>query len=266
MTGMRLGIVGAGTMAYAILDGVIASGLFWPGGVTISNPHPEKLEHAKSLGVHTTQDNLQVIRGSELIILAVKPQTFEEVLPDLAPEAAGKCVISIAAGISTRCLKSRLPGAYVIRVMPNTPLQLGAGAAAIAQAPEVPAVYFRTVCDIFSCAGLVEVIPEEQMDAVTSVSGSSPAYFFRMADAMTAWAAEQGMDPACALRLCAASMAGAAEMLLYAGKTAGELTRQVCSPGGTTLAALTAFDDRAFEAMIADAMTRCAARARELGK
>lgn len=266
MTGMKLGIVGAGTMANAILDGVVESGLVWPEGITISNPHPEKLEHAKTLGVHTTLDNVQAVRAADLVILAVKPQKFEEILPSLTLEAANKCVVSIAAGISTAYIKERLPGAYVVRVMPNTPLQLGAGATAVARAPQVPAAYFQAVCDIFACAGLVEVIPEELMDAVTPVSGSSPAFFFRMADAMTAWAAEQGMDPACALRLCAASMAGAAEMLLYTGKAASELTKQVCSPGGTTLAALTAFDDRGFEALIADTMTRCAARSRELGK
>ena len=266
MRGMKLGFIGAGNMATAILDGVVSKDLAWPEGIYISNPHPEKLEYPKSLGVHTTQDNAQVAAAADLIILAVKPQKFEEVLPGIAEHVAGKCVVSIAAGISTDYLKSRLPGAHVVRVMPNTPLQLGMGATAIAQAPDVPEFYFRAVCDIFAAAGLTAVIPESQMDAVIPVSGSSPAFFFRMAAAMTRWAGEQGMDEDLALQLCAATMAGAAEMLLSSGKSAQALTNQVCSPGGTTLAALTAFDERDFEGLISDAMTRCAQRSKELGK
>ena len=253
-------------MATAILDGVIAQSLFPPGHITVSNPHRDKLEHPKSLGVQVTCDNTAVVKASDLIVLAVKPQKFEEVLADIRDCCAGKCVVSIAAGISTTWLRTRLPGVFVVRVMPNTPLQLGLGATAVAQAPDVPAELFQTVCDIFAAAGSVSVIPESQMDDVIPVSGSSPAFFFRMADVMVRWAEKQGMDPQVALELAAAAMKGSAEMLLRSGKTAGELTRQVCSPGGTTLAALTAFDDRDFDGLLADAMNRCAQRSRELGK
>ena len=104
------------------------------------------------------------------------------------------------------------------------------------------------------------------MDDVIPVSESSPAFFFRMADVMVRWASEQGMDPQVALELAASAMKGSAEMLLRSGKTANELTRQVCSPGGTTLAALTAFDDCNFDGLITEAMDRCTRRSRELGK
>lgn len=253
-------------MATAILDGVVSKGLFPPEQIIISNPHAEKLEHSMSLGVQVTCDNALVAQTADLIILAVKPQKFEEVLNGVRELCAGKCVVSIAAGISTGWIRDRLPGALVVRVMPNTPLQLGLGATAVAQAPDVPDELFRTVCNIFSAAGSVAVIPESQMDDVIPVSGSSPAFFFRMADVMVRWAAEQGMDSQVALELAASAMKGSAEMLLRSGKTAEELTRQVCSPGGTTLAALTAFDDRDFDGLLADAMTRCTRRSRELGK
>lgn len=266
MNGLRLGLIGAGNMATAILDGVVGKGLFPPEDMIISNPHTDKLEHPKSLGVQVTCDNTVAAKAADLIILAVKPQKYEEVLAGIRDCCNGKCVVSIAAGISTGWIRARLPGALVVRAVPNTPMQLGMGATAVAQAPDVSDDLFRIVYDIFAAAGLVSVIPESQMDDVIPVSGSSPAFFFRMAGVMAHWAAEQGMDSQAALELAAAAMKGSAEMLLRSGKTAEELTRQVCSPGGTTLAALTAFDDHDFDGLLADAMTRCVRRSRELGK
>ena len=261
-----MGFIGAGNMAAAILDGVVAKSLFPTGDIMISNPHTEKLEHPRSLGVQVTCDNREVISFSDIVILAVKPQKFEEVLSGFSDLSHGKCFVSIAAGIGTDWIRARLPGALVVRVMPNTPLQLGLGATAIASAPSVPDELFRVICEIFSAAGYVSVIPESQMDDVIPVSGSSPAFFFRFVDVMVHWAVEQGMDSQEAMMLAASAMKGSAEMLLRSGKTASELTRQVCSPGGTTLAALTAFDDRDFDGLIADAMDRCTRRSRELGK
>lgn len=266
MNELRLGFIGAGNMATAIFDGVTANGLVNPKCITVSNPHADKLEHPKTVGAHVTFDNVSVVQASDVIVLAVKPQKFEEVLAEIKDFGAGKCFVSIAAGISTQWIRSRLPGAMVIRVMPNTPLQLGLGATAIARADDVPEHLFSAVCDMFSAAGSVAVIPESQMDDVIPVSGSSPAFFFRMADVMVRWAKDQGMEPELALELAAAAMKGSAEMLLRSGKAADELIRQVCSPGGTTLAAMTAFDDLDFDGLLAEAMTRCAKRSRELGK
>lgn len=266
MDKLFLGFIGAGNMATAIFDGVVSEGLFPPERIIVSNPHTEKLEHPKTMGARTTCDNALVAKEADIIILAVKPQMFESVLEGIRDYCTGKCVVSIAAGISTDWIRARLPGALVVRVMPNTPLQLGMGATAVAQASDLSTALFQTVCDIFSAAGVVSVIPESQMDDVIPVSGSSPAFFFRMADVMVRWAVDQGMDATVALELTANAMKGSAEMLLNSGKTAGELTRQVCSPGGTTLAALTAFDDRDFDGLLADAMNRCTRRSRELGK
>lgn len=263
---MKLGFIGAGNMATAILGGVLKSNVFLPDSITISNRSPEKLGPLKELGVHVTTDNTAVADAADLIVLAVKPQMLEEVLSPLADKLAGKCVVSIAAGISVAWLQERLKGAYIVRVMPNTPLQLGLGATAVADAPEVPSAYFECVLQMFNAAGETAVIEETLMDVVIPVNGSSPAFFFRFADAMTRWAEEQGMDPTLALKLAATTMKGSAEMLLRSGKTAGELTRQVCSPGGTTLAALTAFDEMGFDPLVFEAMTRCTNRSRELGK
>ena len=253
-------------MATAILDGVLAKHVFQADQIMISNPHTDKLEHPKALGVSVTNSNEEVVSNSDIIILAVKPQKFEEVIHGIHNLCEGKCIVSIAAGISTAWIQRRIPGASVIRVMPNTPLQLGLGSTAIAEAFDVSSELFQCVCSIFSAAGSVAVIPESQMDHVIPVSGSSPAFFFRMADTMVRWAQEHGMNPEVALELTAATMKGSAEMLLSSGKSANELTKQVCSPGGTTLSALSAFDDRDFEGLIFDAMDRCTQRSKELGK
>lgn len=263
---MTLGFIGAGNMVTAILGGVFQKGLARPEEIWLSNRSQEKLAPWAERGVHVTTDNAVVAKNAQLLVLGVKPQVFDEVLPQVAPHVAGKCVLSIAAGISSGYLKERLPGALVTRAIPNTPMKLGMGATVVAEAPEVPAELFKTVCSLFSAAGKVAVIPEEQMDDFIAVSGSSPAYFFRMAGAMVDAAKAAGIDGDVALEMAAQTMLGSAAMLTQSGLTAQELTRQVCSPGGTTLAALTAFDDYRFEEMITEAAKRCAQRSRELGK
>ena len=261
-----LGFIGAGNMVSAILAGVLKKEMVRPDRVWLSNRSAEKLVPWQTVGVHTTLDNVEVAQNAQMIVLGVKPQMFGDVVPQLAPYAAGKCVVSIAAGISSAYLKERLPGALVVRAMPNTPMKLGKGATVLAQAPDVPDDVFFTVRSLFDAAGSTAVIPEEQMDDFIAVSGSSPAFFFRMAAAMVDAAVRTGIDPDLALSMAAQTMAGSAAMLLESGLTAQELTRQVCSPGGTTLAALTAFDDYHFEELIAQAAQRCAQRSRELGK
>lgn len=265
MGALKLGFIGAGNMATAVLGGVLSQGLFQPEEIVVADPMAEKLEALRALGVRVTADNRQAARAP-LVILAVKPQVMDAVLAELGDCMADRCVVSIAPGVSTGYIQARLPGARVVRVMPNTPLLVGKGATAIALSPETPEETFDAVVNIFASAGEVFVLPEEQMNAIVAVSGSSPAFFFRMADAMVAEAARQGIDPEVALRMTARTMEGAAVMLLESGKAPGELTRQVCSPGGTTLAALTAFDELEFDTLVARAMERCTRRAGELGR
>lgn len=265
LNGYKLGFIGAGNMASAIVGGILAKGLIPPEDIMMADPMADKLEHLKRIGVQVTSDNKTAARRSDFLILAVKPQVYDAVLDDLTDCVGGKCIVSIAPGISTGYLKKHFSGAHVVRVMPNTPLLIGMGATAIAQA-DIPSEQFEFVKRIFTAAGEAVVIPEAQMNEVVAVSGSSPAYFFRMADAMVTEAQRQGIDPDVALLLAARTMEGSARMLLQSGKTAKELTKQVCSPGGTTLAALSAFDDLGFEGLIAEAMKRCTARSFELGK
>lgn len=263
---MKLGFIGAGNMSGAILDGVLKGGLLQAEQLWVSNRHEDKLERFARQGVHTTTDNCQVAREADLVILGIKPQMFGDALPQIAEQVRGKGVLSISPGYSLAWLQEQLPGCHVMRAMPNTPLLVGKGCTALAQSGDVPEELFEAVKAVFSSAGEVFVVPEHLIDAVIAVAGSSPAYFFRMADAMVSAGQSLGLAPDDALRMAALTMEGSARMLLESGKTAGELKRQVCSPGGTTLAALTAFDDYRFEEMVNEAMERCVRRSQELGK
>lgn len=264
--GPVLGFIGAGNMVSAILDGVLKSGMVPAERIWLSNRSEGKLTLWEERGVHTTLDNREVAKHAEVIVLGVKPQVFDEVLPELAPWAAGKCFISIAAGISSDYIKEKLPGATVIRAMPNTPMKLGVGAIAVAEAPEAELECFEFACQLFAATGKVAVIPESKMDDFIAVNGSSPAFFFRFAAVMAQEAARAGIDEELALEMAAQSMLGSAEMLLKSGISAKKLEEMVCSPGGTTLAALSAFDDYNFAEMYHEAARRCAERSRELGK
>lgn len=259
----KLGLIGAGNMVSAILDGVLKSGMVSPENIWLSNRSAGKLEPWRARGVHTTLDNTRVVKETDVIVLGVKPQMFDAVLPPLAPFSAGKCFISIAAGISSHFIKQNLPGSMVIRAMPNTPMMVGAGATAMG---EGEGEVFDFACKLFASAGEVAVIPENKMDDFIAINGSSPAFFFRFAEVMVKEAEKAGIDGQLALKMAAQSMLGSAEMLRKSGISAKKLKEMVCSPGGTTLAALSAFDDYKFEEMYGEAARRCAERSRELGK
>ena len=260
-----LGFIGAGNMNTAILKGVLKAGLIPRENIWVSNRHREKLEQFMGSGIHTTLDNSEVVRNTYAVILGVKPQMFSDVLPGIVPYTKGKCVISIAAGISSSFLRQALPGAKIVRVMPNTPLMVGCGATAVARSADVEDSLLEAVASLFRVSGEVAMIDESSMDDIINVNGSSPAWFFKMADIMVRRAVSVGIDGEVALRLTAKTMEGAARLLLESGKTPEELCRQVCSPGGTTLASLSAFDDYHFEELMLEAMERCTKRSKELG-
>jgi len=263
---LNLGVIGAGHMSYAIITGVLKRDLIPPEQITVRGIEQEMLSAHKALGVKVADDNCSVVKASDLVLLAVKPQTVDTVMEEISPFLKGKCLISIAAGVSREFLKKYSDEAHIIRVMPNTPLLLGYGASAVTPRGEIPENLYQAAISIFSAAGEVACIEDGLMNAVIGVNGSSPAYFFRMANAMVKSAVRQGIDSGVALRLAARTMEGAAQMLLHSGKSASELTDMVCSPGGTTLAALTAFDEMEFDRLIDEAMRRCTKRALEIGK
>lgn len=263
MNGLRFGAIGAGHMGGAILRAVLDTGLI--SRIHISSPVPSELNPFAARGCITGSDNRQTVRESDLILLAVRPHQVSEVLAEIAGETAGKCILSIAAGLPVSSIRSQLPeNAYVLRAMPNLPLAAGCGATVLAKPEGVPEQFFETARALFECAGTVEILDESLINAATALGGSGVAYYFRMAAVMSEWAQSNGIPYDAALRLTAQTMAGASRMLLAAEKTPEALASGVAVPGGTTEAAFRAFDKAGFDQALCSGLDACRNRADEL--
>lgn len=261
MQALKLGFIGGGHMAQAMLKGL--GGEFK--GILVSEPSPTQSGTIRSLGHMTTESNRLLVERSEFIVLAVRPNILPEVLREVADLSDDKCFLSIAAGISVKAIRSLLPqSARVLRAMPNMNLEAGAGAVVLAQAPEVPEHIQRFAISLFSGTSTVSILPEELFSAVTGISGSSPAYFFMMADAMLQSAVAQGIPMDVARVLVAESMRGSAIMMTASGETPDELARKIAVPGGTTEAALRVLQSQGWGATLGQAILACANRSKEI--
>jgi len=272
---MRLGVIGAGHIGSAILHAVLDSGLYPPEDIWVCDADPAKLEPFAGNGCHTGSDNREVLRESELIVLAVRPADMPDLLQEIAPvvrEAAQPavrrhCLLSVAAGVTIETIRGFLPpGTPVMRAMPNTPITVRRGATAVAIPHDVPAHFARAARDIFDGSGVAELLDETLLAAATGLNGSGPGYFFRIASVMIDCAREQGVPPDAAANLVAETMAGAAEMLKTSRETPRALAQNVAVPGGTTEAAFRVMDRLGFDSTLRAAMLDCAARAEELGR
>lgn len=263
---MKLGFIGAGKMAGALVGGVIRSGEFAAGEVLVSNRTPTKAtELAERTGARAAT-NLEVAETSDVIVACVKPAQMRDVLRELAAPLAGKLVISVAAGISLETLRAAAGTVRVIRAMPNTPSLIGRGAAGIALGPGCADADREVVRRIFESVGLVFFVGEELMDAVVGVSGSGPAYLYLVIEALVAAGVELGLPSEIALPLAAQTVAGAGEMVRQTGLSPAELRAQVTSPNGTTMAALAALHEAGLPAAIRAGVQAAAARSVELGR
>ncbi len=261
----RLGVIGGGNMAQAIVSGAMNQ-VIWGDEICISNPHLAKLGLLRNQGVKLTMDNREAARFGDIVLLAVKPQVLESVLDEIADLLVRKTVVSIVAGYSRKWLRERLKDSSVICAMPNMPISRGKGATAITPMDDVPERSYRFVSSVFLCSGGLFIVPEDKINAIIPVNGSSPAFFFEIVDLIAKEAAGQGIDYNMALMMAAQSMAGAADLLMNGGKSTEQLKKQICSAGGTTEAALTAFEDLNLAGTIEEAYRRCVNRANELGK
>ncbi len=259
---MKIGIIGAGNMSAAITKGLIGAGTA-PHDIFVSDISPEKLADAASLGVQTGT-NADAAKFGEAVIIAVKPNIYEKALPDLSAYLAGKLVISIAAGITIGFISSLLPGARIVRLMPNTPALVGAGMTAISHAAPATKADADTVEKLFSALGKTVQVPESLMDAVVAVSGSGPAYVYMLIDAMAQGGVVEGLSKKDALLLAAQTALGAAKMVLETGEHPAVLCDNVCSPGGTTIAAVAALEKGGFRSAILDAEKKCAEKSAQL--
>lgn len=269
LTSKNLAIIGVGAMGSALVRGLIQSGKLKADQIIASDVDEERLKQLQPFGVQTTNDNKLAVQQSDVALLCVKPQVMDEVLAEISPAVDPKkhCVISIAAGIPISRLESALPeGTPVVRVMPNTPAQVLAGASAIALGTNATELHRQIAHEIFSAVGLVIDVPEKLIDAVTALSGSGPAYVFVFAEALADAGVNLGLPRAVALKLAAQTLLGAAKMLLETGKHPAELKDMVTSPGGTTIAALSVLERKAFRGAIIEAVAVAHQRAKELAK
>ncbi len=262
---MKIGFIGAGNMATAIIGGLVRSN-FNKKDIFVYDVFAEKLSIFAEMGLSVSDSALSLTEEADIIVLAVKPQQYGEVIEGIAPAATmDKTFVSIAAGITVDFVRRKLGiSAPVVRVMPNTPLLLGKGATALSPSDNVSDEVFEIVKDMFECSGVVELLPESLMNAIISVNGSSPAYIYLFAKAVCDSAEAQGIDRDVAMKLFAAVLEGSAEMLRSSGDDPDTLIAKVSSKGGTTIAALERLYAHGFEDAIDDAMKACTKRAEEL--
>jgi pyrroline-5-carboxylate reductase len=264
----NLGFVGGGQMAEALIKGLLSRELLKPGQITVSDLSEVRRSHLeKTFGINTTLENKEAVKGSEIIILAVKPQVISIVLEEIRPVVSSNhLVVSIAAGITVHSLEKRLPDdTRVVRVMPNTPAMVQAGAAALCKGTAARPGDLDMVRQILETVGKAVVVPESLMDAITGLSGSGPAYVFTFIEGLIEAGVREGLPRTVAQELVVQTVLGAALMCQNTGRHPAELTTMVTSPGGTTVAGLHVLERGALRGIIQDAVRAATERSRELG-
>ncbi len=263
----RLGIIGGGNMAEALVAGIVRAKLLDPSRILISDVREERLEQlAKKYRVKTTRNNMEVARENETVLIAVKPQHVKEVLDEISEVVGGhQLIISIAAGIPIRMIERRLARpAAVIRVMPNTPALVQEAAAGIALGSHAADVHKEMVITLFNAIGVAVVIDESHMDAVTALSGSGPAYVCLLIEGLVEAGVKEGLDPDVARELAVQTVYGTGRLLSQTAQDPAVLRAQVTSKGGTTEAALEVLGSRAWNQILIEAVHAARVRAEEL--
>ncbi len=264
-----IGIIGTGRMGSALARGLAESGTSAEDIVVYDVNGDVAKSLASDLGATATPTGMELASQADIIILAVKPSVVSETVKEISGAVTSeKLVISIAAGITTAAIEKALPGgSRVVRVMPNAPLQIGKGASAYCPGNSATREDAALVGEIFARFGIAVEVQENIMDAVTGLSGSGPAFFYRMIAAIARGAVDAGMAPETALQLAAQTALGAGAMVLEKGKQPQELIDEVTTPGGTTLAGLEAMDgDGRWSEATAEAVRAAAKRSGELGR
>jgi pyrroline-5-carboxylate reductase len=266
--GKRVGFLGSGNMGEALIKGLTQSGVVPAGSITAADPRAEHLaDIAKRYGIRPVTDNAALVRGADIVILAVKPQIMAAVLKEVAPAVDdSKLLISIAAGVATRKLRDHLgKPARLIRVMPNTPALVLEGVTAVARAEGLRPGDLEAAQELFAAVGRVVVLEESAMDAVTGLSGSGPAYVAIAIEALADGGVKMGLDRVTAMLLAAQTVLGSARLILETGVHPGQLKDMVSSPGGTTIAGIAALEDGGLRRVLMQAVERATLRSRELG-
>lgn len=263
----RLSIIGGGAMGAAFAKGVVSSGNIKAGDVTVADLDESRLKKlAQELGVNTTTDNVSAVKSADVILLAIKPGIVPVVLDGIKGVlSTSQLLICIAAGVCLEAIESRLPeGVGVIRVMPNTPCQVGAGAIAFCPGKAATREHVEIAKGIFDAVGISYEVPEKLLNAVTGLSGSGPAYVYVMIEALSDAGVRVGLPRQIATRLAAQTVYGSAKMVLDEGRHPAALKDQVTSPGGTTIAGIDALEQAGFRSALIEAVKAATKRSEEL--
>ena len=262
----NISFIGGGNMAQALIGGLIARGLP-PTRITVSDPVEQVRQLLQEKDVHVTDDNLAAIAEADIVVFAVKPQVLAQVLRPLQGQFADKLVISIVAGAEISTIANLLGTERVVRVMPNTPALVQTGAHGLYATEYVDAKDRELASQVLAATGLtIWVNSEAQIDAVTAVSGSGPAYFFYMMESMIRAGKNLGLDEKLATALTLQTALGAAQMAITSSNTPAELRKNVTSPNGTTQAAIEVFDHAQISQNIQAALAAAKMRSQELAQ
>ncbi|SQG63932.1 pyrroline-5-carboxylate reductase [Corynebacterium renale] len=265
-----IGLIGAGHMGRAILDGLIGGGLNPSGLVVATRREEHATQLREELGVQAVTEPARAARGADIVIVATRvdqvPGVLEELSETLAANTQDTVVVSVAAGLTVAHLEEHLEaGTSVVRAMPNTPMALGKGVVVYTPGKRVSPEQEQAVVSLFERCAVVQRIEEKQMDAATSLIGSSPAYVYLMAEALIDAGVALGIPREAAARMANNTIAGAGEVLTQPGVDAASLRAAVCSPGGTTAAAVRELEESGFRGMFYRATEACTRRANDLG-
>jgi pyrroline-5-carboxylate reductase len=268
-TKLKIGFLGAGKMATALAEGFVRGELIVPREIIASDPHDVARRHfTDEVGARTVTANAEVAKFADVLILATKPDRVLAALEDIHKLFTGNhLLISIAAGVTISKLEAALPeGAHVIRVMPNTPALVGAGAAAYALGNSATAANGELAKKLLSSVGVAVQVKESLLDAVTGLSGSGPAYVYQFIEALSDGGVAAGLPREIATQLAAQTVLGAAKMVLETGQHPGALKDQVTSPGGTTIEGLHELEKGRMRAIVMSAVRASSEKSKKLGQ
>jgi pyrroline-5-carboxylate reductase len=265
---LRIGFLGAGRMATALAKGWLQAGLVRADGCRASDPLPQARQaFAAETGCPAVSDNREIAAASDLLVLAVKPQSMAALLEEIRPLQKDRLIVSIAAGITLRQLADGLgSGCRLVRVMPNTPCLVGASASGYSPGDSATAEDIGLVDRLLNAVGVAFKLPEHLLDAVTGLSGSGPAFVYLMIESLSDGGVRVGLPRDVATALAAQTVLGSAKMVLQTQSHPGVLKDMVASPGGTTIAGLHALERAGVRGALMDAVEAATRRAVELGQ
>lgn len=265
---MKIGFIGAGNMGGAIMGGIVSNDIIKPIDIMVSDKNKDSLLLAAGrYGVNTTDNNIDTVSFADMLFLCVKPNVLYSVIDEIKESIRPETVIvSIVAGQSLEKLSNafEFDDIKLVRVMPNTPALVGEGMTAIVPNENISDKEKEEVVKIFESLGKAEIVTEHLMDAVTAVSGSSPAYVFMFIEAMADAAVQGGMPRSQAYTFAAQAVLGSAKMVLETGKHPGELKDMVCSPSGTTIDAVEVLEQEGMRNAVIKAMKACIDKSKSL--